>query len=330
MIYPGIVLENIRKSFFTNIGTKIGVLIFAIIIWFYTILGNTYSYIFDVPLNIINIEEGKIIKTRIPDKIQSEFTGKGISLLYLLFAPKYSFKFVIDLQSIRWFYDFPIKEYFDNNPEKIITPRNVDVKFDQIIWPDTIHIELDKVAKKKIPVVPNIEIVEEPGFAKIDNPIIFPDSITISGPRSSIKQISQIMTEKFTKNNVTTPVNVDIFLNVKDLKNISLSHNQINYFQEIELIGEKIIENIPVRILNVPLDKKITVSPSVISLSITAGVEVLKNLGLYDFDVTFDYAKSWENGKSKYIPDIKSPQNIISIGNITPRQIEIRVLKERN
>ena len=85
--------------FLKNTRVKIGILLLAIAIWFIIILGNQYTYTIDTPLEVVNVEEGKTLKERIPDQIQASFSGRGIDLFYLLTTRKYAFKFVLDLES---------------------------------------------------------------------------------------------------------------------------------------------------------------------------------------------------------------------------------------
>ena len=323
-------LSKILKNwFFTNTKTKIGIFLLTVLIWFFTVLGNKYTYTFNVFLDVRNIVQGKTLKEKIPEKVQANFSGKGIDMLYLLMSAKSSFKFVLDLQNIRWFYDFQLNEYFSDNPEKIIIPRNADVEFNQIVWPDTIHIELDRYSEVRVPVIPQLNIEPIPGYIAVDCPQLSPDSVVISGPRTYVKKYKQVKTEEYTQANVSTPLKIKLKLKVSDTDNVTISPNSIELTQKVEQINEKTIYNIPIDIIEVPKGINVELSPTSISLTVSSGVSLLKNLNPNDIKVYFNFSKSWKSDESIYIPSVSLPRGVIAWSNMTPRKIEVRVLRER-
>lgn len=323
-------LSKILKNwFFTDTKTKIGIFALTVLIWFFTVLGNKYTYTFNVFLDVRNIMQDKTLKEKIPEKVQANFSGKGIDMLYLLMSTRSSFKFVLDLQNIRWFYDFQLNEYFSNNPEKIIIPRTANVEFDQIIWPDTIHIELDKYSEVRVPVIPQLNIEPVPGYIVVDSPRLSPDSVVISGPRTYVRKYKQIKTEEYIQTNLSTPLKIKLKLKVSDTDNVTISPNNIELTQKVEQIGERTIYNIPVDIIEVPKGINVELSPTSISLTVSSGVSLLKNLNPNDIKVYFDFSKSWKPDESIYIPSVSLPRGVIAWSNMTPRKIEVRVLRER-
>ncbi|MCK4824070.1 hypothetical protein KA005_50420, partial [bacterium] len=67
--------RQFKNWFMKNTRVKVGILLFVIIIWFFTILGNQYTYTIDTSLDIRNIEEGKTLKEKLPEKIKANFSG---------------------------------------------------------------------------------------------------------------------------------------------------------------------------------------------------------------------------------------------------------------
>ncbi len=319
----------IRKSLLNDLKIKIFALFFAIIIWIYTILGNQYTHPFQVPLDIINIVEGKTLKEPVPDKITAEFTGKGSELVFLYLAPISGFKFQLDLQNIKYFYDFDLMEYYQRYPENVVLPRNMNITFNKILQPDSIEVELDFESTRKIPIVPLVNIDTESGYIKIGDLVIIPDSLTVTGPNFYVKQLNQIYTDSLNRFEVSLPVNVDLPLNLPKLGTLDFSHNKVNIYQRVEQIGEKIIKDIPVQVKNRADNIDIQLSPEVISVKISAGLSSLSNITADDFEVIFDYKKSWQAGENYYQPEIVKPDAVIDIIEIIPEHLDVRVLRER-
>jgi len=324
------IIKTFSDLFFKNFQVKLGTFIFAFLTWLIIILGNQYNYSFEVPLEIVNIEDGKILKEKIADNITADFSGRGADFVALLLSPKSSFKFVLDLRRISWYYDYALKQYYKQNPEKIITPRNTAVKFEKIVWPDTIHIELDKYAETIVPVVSKLDFKVSPGYTIVGKQIIEPDTIIISGPRTYVKKYKEIFTENKILENISTPVELDLELVIPESDNIKITHKQVRVFQNIEQIGEKIITDIPIRVLNTPQGINVNIVPSTISLNISAGISLLKSIQSKDIYAFFNYSRNWQAGKKSYEPEIRLPEGVLSVNNIAPETIDVRVFRERS
>ncbi len=321
--------RQLKNWFLKDTKIKIGILILAVIIWFFTVLGNHYTYTMDTPLEIINIEEGKTLKERVPTFIQANFSGRGIDLFYILTTRKYAFKFVLDVETIRWFYDYNLNEYYIDNPEKIIIPRNVNVTFNHIVYPESLRVELDRLDILRAPVRLRTNIKTAPGYIAVNAPIITPDSVLLSGPRTYMKKYSEVVTEEHRKLNVTSPVELDLNLVIPVEDNIQSNHYKVHFYQNVEQIGEQTISNVPVKLVGVPGRTKVELSPSEVSLTVSSAISNLTNIRPEDINVYFDFNKNWQYGESNYVPTVELPEGILSWSNMTPRRIEVRIIRDR-
>ncbi len=321
--------RQLRKWLMTDTNSKVGVLIFTILLWFFIILGNEFTYTFSVPLEVHNIEEGKTLKQKLPAKVQASFSGRGIDLLYLMFSRGNSFRFVVDLQNIRWFYNFALNEYFQNNPEKIITPRGTDAQFSEVIFPDTLTIELDVLTTRKLPVVPAIEIQPAAGYILDGAPRVFPDSVVLSGPQFYVNYYNVVGTEPLQLQNLAARFDREMRLDLKESENIAVSHDRVRVIQELDQISEKTLSGIPIKITGVPARTRVEIVPSDYVLLVTGGVRRLKQLTPDDFEIYFDYSSQWKAGQQYYAPLMKLPDGIIGVRRVTPEQCEVRVFRER-
>ncbi|MCD6204923.1 MAG: hypothetical protein J7L22_04610 [Candidatus Marinimicrobia bacterium] len=315
--------------FLKNTRVKIGILLLAIAIWFIIILGNQYTYTIDTPLEVVNVEEGKTLKERIPDQIQASFSGRGIDLFYLLTTRKYAFKFVLDLETIRWYYVYNLNDYYSNNPEKIIIPRNVDVKFNHIVYPESLRVELDRLDMLRVPVRLQTDIRTAPGYIKVGNPIVVPDSVVLSGPRTYMRRYREVYSETFSKNNVVQPVDIDLALKIPTENNIESNAYTVHFTQAVEQLGEQVVNNIPVRLVGVPARTRVELSPSEISLTVSSAISRLTNIKPEDINVYFDFRKNWKYGENYYVPMVELPEGVISWRNMSPRRIEVRIVRGR-
>ncbi|MBN2279899.1 MAG: hypothetical protein JXQ65_04915 [Candidatus Marinimicrobia bacterium] len=322
-------LNKFKNSLIKDLKIKIFGLLFAIIMWIYIILGNSYTYTFSVPLNIVNISEEKTLKEPVPERIKAELTGQGSELLFLYLSPISGFRFELDIQAIQFFYTYDLHEYYQLHPEKIIFPRNTNISLNNILAPDSVRIQLDYFTSKKIPVIPNVFIDTEPGYIKSEALKLTPDSVLISGPKYYIDKTQKIYTDSLVTENTNLPVVQDLKLLLPENTTIKCSHKKATVYQKVEQIGEKIVKDIPVKIINTEENITLVPSPDMVSLKVSAALSHLTDLAPGDFEVIFDYKNSWKPGETYYQPKIIKPQQVVDIIEIIPERLDIRVVRER-
>jgi len=322
-------LQMLSNFFAKDLKIKIFGLLFAMIFWIYTILGNQYTYIFSVPLNVINVTEGKTLKEPVAERVQAEFTGKGSDLVFLFLTTTSAFRFDLDLHTIKYFFNFNLMDYFNKHPENVITPPSLEIKFNKIVSPDSITIELDTENTRKIPVEPKIFIDTEPGYIKTAPLQIEPDFVEITGPNFYVKQIDRVFTESLVRENVNLTLEMDLNLDVPQNTTVQYSTKKVHIRQQVEQIGEKIIKDIPVSVINIDDGLNVEVMPEFVSLKVSGGLSHLTELNISDFKIIFDYQKSWQAGESYYTPEIQKPKEVVDIIEVIPNRINVRVIRER-
>ncbi|PIS28853.1 MAG: hypothetical protein COT43_05345 [Candidatus Marinimicrobia bacterium CG08_land_8_20_14_0_20_45_22] len=321
--------NRVKRWFVTDTKTKIGVFFFSFIVWLYTLLSNDYSYSISSRIEIRNIQAGKTLKSKVPKRIYANFTGRGIDLLYLNLIRKSSFKFVVDIGNIRQRYDFPLSEYFYENPDKILKPRGARIRFNHIVYPETLHVELDVMGEAKVPIIPRLEIEESMGYIKAGNPIVIPDSAWITGPKEYVDRCSALITKEITLKDVSEPFDKDVMIDFSNLTGLHVQFKSVHVYQKVEQISEKKINEIPVIVLNMPENMSVEVSPTTVSMTVQAGMSALKTIKLGDIHVTIDFQKQWNADQKFYVPEISLPDGIIAAKEIIPTEVELRVFRER-
>jgi len=313
----------------TNTRTKVWIFLFTVILWLFVILNNRYSYTFTAKIETRNIDPTKTLMEKLPVRLQASFSGKGIDLFYLLVSRQKSFKFIVDCQSIKRYYDFPLNEYFSNNPEKVIIPRGANVRLEHVTWPETLHVVLDDLLNIKLPVKPMLEMQLAPGYILIDSMTVNPDSVSISGPRTFIQQFKEIHTEKLVMKNISSSIDKYLLLDFIPKSNIKLDVKSVRCQQEVDQLGERELKNISVMVVNLGPNQKAEVIPASAAITVSGGIEVLKAIQPDDIKIVFDMKKDWHPSESFYSPTVEIPNNILSWRNLTPEKFEIRIIRER-
>ena len=302
----------------------------AFVFWFFIKSEDTYTVNLDIPLVARNLQEQKTYKEEVPESIFVTLKGTGRSFIWLrVFNNFYldDFKAVIDLSSITDEYNFELDSYYKENPEKIVLPSSLDLRFVEVLNPRNVQIKLQRYMVKKVPIESQILVSTEPGYIALGGQFS-PDSISIGGPEEAVNEIDFVFTEKDTLIDLVASVNGNwSILNPNKL--VSFDPKKVDALIDVQPISETIITGIPVELINKPNDVNVFVNPATVSLTIVGGLNQITNILPEDIDVIIDF-DLWNSEKQFYSPKIKLPDYLIEWKDLSPNNLEILVIKEIN
>lgn len=315
------------SSFLQNFFFPVGAFSLATLLWLFVISGNQYSMVLDIAIEARNLNSQKTYLEEVPDYASVMIKGKGRDLFksYLLqnFA---NFKLVLDLDGISQKYEFILNEYFDKNPRKVVFPSSYNVSFVEVIYPNRIKISLDEIVEKKVPVIANIEKISKDGHVQVGEIVFNPDSITITGPKIELEKIFDVKTMIDTLANLSKFTSSKIRL-VADNRLIKYSEKEVQYSLDIQQISERIVVEIPVKVINKVKGLRVFPSPQTVSLTVIGGAIQISKIKSSDISVIVDF-KDWVLEKKFYIPTVSIPFDVLSWTDLSPRAIEIGVARE--
>lgn len=318
------------SSFFKDFKIKAASVILALFLWFYVVTENKYIYEFNVPIYVKNLQKGKILKNEIPGFSKVKFRGTGKALLKTWVMRSYSeIKIILDLRGISQFYDFSLKDYLALYPNRLVIPRGYDIEFIEVISPDTIKVRLDNYGEKLVHIEPRVKVNTKPGFIVVGKITTDPPSALVSGPESVINGIDTVYTENREYSGSRKRIEEVLALTPHENKMVEFTPENVKIAVDVQSIGEKTIDEIPVQVLNVPENLKAIVSPSRISIVVRGGTEFISHLSENEVSAWIDYNNDWKKGKRFYIPHITVPDDVTQWQDLTPKSVEVIVIRER-
>ena len=305
--------------------------VIAFIFWFFIKSEDTYSVTTKIPLVARNLQEQKTYKEEVPESIIVTLKGSGRAFIWLRFFDSFyeDYKAVLDLSRIADEYNFELDQYYKNNPEKIVLPPSLDLEFVEVISPRSIKINLDQYLVKKVPIRSQVIISTEPGYVQVGNQAFIPDSISIGGPQEIVDTIGFVNTEKDTMEGLVASIEGELSI-INPNKLVNFDPKKVQGYIDIQPISQKIVTDIPVKLINKPSDIKIFVNPATVSLTIIGGLNEIAGITSNDIEVMINFEKSWKDDKQFYSPVIKIPDNIMEWKDLSPNNLEILVITEIN
>ena len=319
--------KPIESLFGQKLSLLTGAFGLALLLWVFVVSENEYTLILDLPIEARNLNVQKAHKKEVPPTASVRLRGTGRDLFKSFLLKNFAgFKLVLDLEGISQEYEFILNEYFEKYPQKVVLPLNYNLSFVEVIYPNRINISLDEYSVKKVPVISNLHINPAPGFILVNQPMILPSEIEIAGPKKELALINHVETIYDTINGLTS-----LYKGYTEIQSlgrlIEYSLNSIEITLDIQDISERIIADIPVRVINVPDKFRVFPSPQTVSLTIVGGVKRIASLIPEDINVFIDF-DNWNHQKQFYEPQVIIPNDILDWRDISPKNLEIGVARE--
>jgi YbbR domain-containing protein len=318
---------NPESNYTEKIGLTLGAFGLSLLLWIFVVSENEYTMVLDFPIEARNLSVQKAHKEEVPSYATVKIKGVGRDLFktYVL-LPFTDSKLVLDLEGISKDYEFILNEYFDQNPQKVVIPLNYKIEYVEVVYPYKIKISLDEFISKKVPVFSNIIVTPKAGFTIVGNETIQPDQITIAGPEEELALINHLETTN------DTILDVDGLLLKKVPiaslgKLIKYSENFVNINLNIQQISERIIANVPVKIIDVPSGIRVFSSPQTVSLTVVGGVRRIASLKPNEIKIYINF-KKWNISKQFYEPNVVIPSDLLEWRDLSPRNLELAVARE--
>ena len=315
------------NSFFHNIFFPLGAFSLATILWLFVISGDQYTMIIDFPIEARNLNAQKTYLKEVPNSAAVMLKGKGRDLFKAFILQKYSgFKLVLDLEGISQEYEFFLNNYFEKNPRRVVLPSSYKLTFVEIVYPNRIKISLDEIMKKTVPVSSNLLISLKDGYTQVGLIKFYPDSVNIVGPKAELDRINNINTIKDTLTNLSDAFNSGLNLILPN-RLINCSHTEVQCYLDIQQISERIIVDIPVKVINKVKGIRVFPSPQTVSLTVIGGAIQISKIKSNDILVKVDF-NLWSINQNFYEPQVSFPFDILDWRDLSPRTIELGVARE--
>ena len=315
------------NSLFHNIFFPLGAFSLATILWLFVISGDQYTMIIDFPIEARNLNAQKAYLKEVPNYAAVMLKGKGRDLFKAFILQKYAgFKLVLDLEGISQEYEFFLNDYFEKNPRRVVLPSSYKLSFVEVVYPNRIKISLDEVMKKTVPVSSNLLISLKDGYTQVGLIKFYPDSVNIVGPKAELDKINNINTIKDTLTNLSYAFNSGLNLILPN-RLINCSHTEVQCYLDIQQISERIIVDIPVKVINKVKGIRVFPSPQTVSLTVIGGAIQISKIKSHDILVNVDF-NSWSINKNFYEPQVLFPFDILDWRDLSPRTIELGVARE--
>lgn len=287
----------------------------AFFLWFYVRLSSTYQQTVSIPIQVVNLKEDFAVVSELPKSIPVVFEADGRTLIGLKYL--YDVKYVIDAEQKESMKLIPSKY-----PDNIKLPNAVEAVVLSIPFKDTLRIVAEKLVRKQVPVIADVRADCAPGFVLVGGFRVIPDSVTVRCPVSFQDSIEFVMTQKVEKANMSSDEEIEVELAEIKQPSVRIKKTKVRVLMDIQPLGETVMENLPIRLINVPEDVNVIVQPSTFSIKVRGGVDFLASLRRDSVYAVIDYAMEQRFATTQPRLTIKAPRDI-SWSQISPSRFNL-------
>jgi YbbR domain-containing protein len=245
-----------RYNPFRHLGLKILAIALASLLWLTVAGQHVVERSLRVPLEFRNLQPLEIVGNT-PDTIDVRVRGSSAVLTRLQPGEIVA---VLDVSGAR-----SGARLFQIRPDEVRAPFGVQVT--QVV-PSTLALELERSARRHVPVVPVVDGQPAPGFV-MGARTAEPATVEIIGPESRVRQVSEATTEpvpiRDARARVRDTVNVGVIDSAVRLAGPTVAQVTVDI---VRAPVERRLPNVPVRWRNLPPGFTAQLSPTLTSVTV--------------------------------------------------------------
>ncbi|PKD42537.1 YbbR-like domain-containing protein [Rhodohalobacter barkolensis] len=265
--------------------------VFALSLWFVVNMNRDFNISVEVPIELVNLPDNLALRSEVPDHATVNVTGEGWKLISLYSNPP-----MVNLSA---------ESGQINLFEQI---RNMSGTFADLnvmqVEPIMLTIETEEKATKRVPIVPRFDLSLQNQYGLIGEPVISPDSVTLTGAESRLEEISEWETEEVSFNNVSRSLEREVQLKQPE-GNVLLDVQGITFRADVAEFTEAEVR-VPVRTQNLPSGKAVSFNPSSITVRFDVPIHQYSDVqGVRPFAAFVNYEDMEQDNTGYIIPQVE-------------------------
>jgi YbbR domain-containing protein len=293
------------ERLFDNLWLKLGAILLACLLWLHASTDKLYEYTFNYNLKMVNLSSELILAEPLPASVQVKIYGKGKELLKLLLSKERTLK--IDAQRFSaGEFELPLRK------EMIGVPEGLNLSIIEIASPKALMINLQKIEEKKVPIISQLRIFPQEGYFQKGKVRFTPEEVKLIGPEENVEKTSYILSQEKEFQDLKKSLSGTVDLAPPPVFNVRFSPQMVDFSVEIKKGEKRMLENLPVKLINLPRGRKIFLDSKTINLEVLGEKETLEELTPERIKINLD-CRNLKEGKTKLSPQIELPEDLLLV-----------------
>jgi len=300
-----------------NMGLKVGALAVALLLWFHIATEkDTYDRILEVPIRVEGLSSDLIISAELPLTVPVRFHGRGKNLLTL---PWRDVQVVVDASDILT--RGTRSRYL--NLSNVRYPDSPDFTVIEILELDQIKIETDRFVSIRLPVMARMDIQVAGGHTFVGTVETMPDSVTVSGPGSFLRDLLFVETDTLrSRRRVRERIDQEVAIRGLSIYNLSVEPPLVKIVQDVQPLGERTFTEITVQFEGRGNTDRYLAQPQNARVTVSGGVRLLEKLKEEDIRLILNLNLFRTDVQTPLTPQVELPEGITLL-ILDPQQFRV-------
>lgn len=266
----------------------------ALCLWFIVNLSRDFNVTIEVPIVLSNLPSDVTVSSDIPETASVVLTGEGWNLISVYTNPP---RLLVNAESD----DVNLAEQLRSQVGVFSNLNIVQVR------PTQLYIQRENRVTRNLPVRNRINIQLADQFGMLSDPILSPDSVTVTGAESVIDSLEYWDTAETEFSNINESVNRIVQL--QSMSGVTLEPSTVVLSMEVAEFTEAEIR-VPVRTRNLPSGRAVSYNPSSIMVRYDVPLQQFSEVqGVRLFNAYVDYSLIEEDDLGTIAPDVEIVDN---------------------
>jgi len=253
-----------------NFWLKVIAVVMGFFVWLHVATEKTYDHQLKLPVTEVALKDSLTLSIAPPDSLLVEVSASGKQLLRKKWRERGLRINASQYKAGRY------AVIFSAENTSLAGPSG-DISLDEIMFPRQTELHIDNLAAVSLPVTANIDAAPDDGFAVYRIYVAEPETVELSGPKSTLGRFKTIYTEK---------------------KRLSALRNSIGYSVKPDSVTVKVdvvpvktrtYENLSVVVYNSPPGLEVVTDPRTVQIELTGPPEDIDLLNRNAITVSVDY-----------------------------------------
>ena len=295
-----------------NAWIKIVALLMGLLLWFHVATEKVYKYRLSLPITDITLGEKLTLAKAPPDSFTVVVSASGKQLLRRQWRQRGIRIMAAQLGPGRHTLSLTTANTFLSNPGGF-------VRLEEIVSPTSMLLSVDYIAERKVAVRSGIAAVPDEGFAVLSISPPQPAEVTLRGARSLVREVSDVTTEPRVLANLRDNLTITLPLAEPEGYQVVLQPDSVTLAITIVAVKTRVIDAIPVMVINAPTDRHLIVFPPQLEIELTGPPDDIDTLSGNSINATVDYSELDSRGRGPVTVICPTPFKVkkISVDTVT-------------
>jgi len=320
-------LLNVRSLFYRKLITFLLFVFIAASFWIVRSLSEQYETQVLYPVKYVNFPENKVLISVLPQKLDLRIRANGFSIL--------KSKLDLNLIPLRVDVNSFARSSLGTDTFLVITQTVRDMLTDELdgvriidIHPDTLFFRLTRLETKRVVVRPVLDKHDkffQKQFTQNGTILVYPDTITVSGPGNILREIREVTTEPLKFSNLTDTVISTARL--VTVNTVTYSDQKVRVTIPVDRFTE-VEERISIQSINVPDDLSMVAIPGQVKLTYRVCISNYNKIVHNPLSPRISYLDINTVQNSRLTVFLTDTPDIISNVRINPREVEFLITRK--